>query len=393
MDADHRVMRLRTVLAASVLVVGACSDGAEGATDRGAADTSTTALSAGTSDASSTSTTTTEPPTTSSESPTTSTTASRSASRSERPATGGRAVGGLAGRLTEDGTPVFLGDFADPFVLVADGSFYAYATNTRFTNVPVIRVSGGGQGEYVGEVLPELPAWTEEGHVWAPSVAPVGDGYVLYYSTRHTASGRQCISAAVGPAPEGPFVDETTGPLVCDLDQGGSIDPSPFRDADGSLWLLWKSDGNCCGWPTKIYAEPLAGDGLTSAGEPVELIRNDLGWERDVVEGPSMILIDGGYHLFYSANRWDTADYAVGHALCESVTGPCEKDGEPWLGTYDEATGPGGLEVIELPERVADFVVYHGWTDGEVGYENGQRSLYVAPIRWVDGQPVLINEL
>ena len=39
-----------------------------------------------------------------------------------------------------------------------------------------------------------------------------------------------------------------------------------------------------------------------------------------------MIAVDGEYHLFYSANRWDTEAYAVGHAVCESVAGPCVKD-------------------------------------------------------------------
>ena len=132
-------------------------------------------------------------------------------------------------------------------------------------------------------------------------------------------------------------------------------------------------------------------DGTGLAGDPVELIRNDLSWERDVVEGPSMIEVDGVWHLFYSANRWDTADYAVGHAVCETVTGPCVKDPEPWLASTDGTAGPGGLEVIELADRPNDLVVYHGWTGGEVGYPDGARALYARLIRWVDGQPVLVG--
>ncbi len=310
-------------------------------------------------------------------------------SSADRPLSRGLASGATAGRLATDGTPTFDGDFADPYLYAEDGTFYAYATNSFFTNVPVLIAGPDGSGARE-EALPDLPVWSEPGHVWAPSVVEVDGTYVMHYTTRHSASGRQCISVAVADEPAGPFIDDSTEPLVCDLAQGGSIDPSVFVDGD-DLWLLWKSDGNCCGIPTKIYAQPLTVDGLELAGDPVELIRNDLSWERDVVEGPSMIEVDGEYHLFYSANRWDTEAYAVGHALCETVTGPCTKDPEPWLADTDATSGPGGLEVITLDDRAVDLVVYHGWTGDEVGYPDGQRALYVRPIRWVDGEPILMQ--
>ena len=33
-------------------------------------------------------------------------------------------------------------------------------------------------------------------------------------------------------------------PLVCQTALGGSIDPDPFRDSDGILYLYFKNDGN-----------------------------------------------------------------------------------------------------------------------------------------------------
>ena len=38
-----------------------------------------------------------------------------------------------------------------------------------------------------------------------------------------------------------------------------------------------------------------------------------------------MRAIDGQIILFYSANAWATADYAIGYATCEAPTGPCTK--------------------------------------------------------------------
>ena len=52
-----------------------------------------------------------------------------------------------------------------------------------------------------------------------------GDGYIAYYTTADTASKRQCVSRAVAPSPVGPFVDDSTGPLICQSELGGTIDP------------------------------------------------------------------------------------------------------------------------------------------------------------------------
>lgn len=77
------------------------------------------------------------------------------------------------GRIARDGNPTFDGDFADPFLLPHEGDFYAYATNTLFMNVPVLAAYRDGSGGMVGDALPELPAWSEPHHVWAPSVSEV----------------------------------------------------------------------------------------------------------------------------------------------------------------------------------------------------------------------------
>ena len=63
---------------------------------------------------------------------------------------------------------------------------------------------------------------------------------------------------------EGPFEDHPEAPLVCQRELGGSIDPYPYRDADGRLYLFWKNDGNCCAQPVHLWVQPLADDGRRS---------------------------------------------------------------------------------------------------------------------------------
>ena len=286
-------------------------------------------------------------------------------------------------------------DWPDPDMLFHEDTIYLYATNTLWSNVPYLVAAPGEQLAWHGDAFPQLPSWSEPNWTWAPSVSEIGDHFVLHYTARHTASGRQCIGVATASSPAGPFVDNNNGPLICALDQGGAIDASVI-DYDGVPYLLWKNDGNCCAMPTIIYSQKLSADGTSLAGDPVELIRNDLSWEYDVVEGPSMVENGGVWHLFYAANRWDTPQYATGHARCATPVGPCVKTDVPVLATgYDTAgtlAGPGGMEVIDVPGSNQDIAIYHGWRDGVVGYDNNHRSGFIQFVEWVNGYPVLTTE-
>ena len=94
------------------------------------------------------------------------------------------------------------------------------------------------------DALPKLASWSTPGKVWAPEAVKLGLKWVMYYTTRAPNPEIQCIGVAVGDAPVGPYRDSTRAPLVCEADQGGSIDASPFVDQDGAAYLYWKNDGN-----------------------------------------------------------------------------------------------------------------------------------------------------
>lgn len=91
------------------------------------------------------------------------------------------------------------------------------------------------------------------------------------------------------------------------------------------------------------------------------------------------------YWLLYSANWWDSADYTVGAASCDSPTGPCTKVGQPWLASHHEASGPGGAEDF-TDVQGNHWVVYHAWTSDTIGYDDGgTRSLFAVPLD-LDGE-------
>jgi len=141
--------------------------------------------------------------------------------------------------------PVFTVDFPDPFILPHGDGFLAYATNAskpraniqmaHSRDLVTWRLLRGQSGQR--DALPDLPDWAAPGFTWAPEVMRIGGRYVMYFTVRERASDLQCVGAATAADPLGPFVPAGDGPLVCQRELGGSIDPSPFRDADGSLYL------------------------------------------------------------------------------------------------------------------------------------------------------------
>jgi len=273
---------------------------------------------------------------------------------------------------------VFCNDFPDPFVLRVGDAYDAYATNTDGFNVPVLSTHGlFGTGTRV-DALPQLPLWSTPGWVWAPSVLPRPSGYVLYYTTRDTASGQQCLSNAVGTDPRGPFLDASAGSLVCP--PGGAIDPSPYVDPSGQAYLVWKQD------QATIMGQPLSPDGRTLEGAPVPLLGATQSWEGGIVEGPSMVSANGHVYLFYSGNQWQTANYAIGYATCASPLGPCVDTPGPWLSSGGNVEGPGGPEFFTDPSGQT-WMSLAAWIDGQVDYPQGARNLFVLRVTFPYGIP------
>jgi beta-xylosidase len=268
----------------------------------------------------------------------------------------------------------------DPGVLNDDGRFYMVCTGGRFP----IRVSDNLiLWEDTGAAI--LPggsaAWSANGkRNWAPEIHRVGDRYVAYFTAVNGADVLS-IGAAWADSPLGPYTDRG-GPLV--EDPQGVIDATYFRDpGDGAHYLLYKIDGNAHGQPTPILIRKLAADGLSFAGAPVEILRNDSGsWEGGVVEAPWLVKRNGTYYLFYSGNVYD-GRYRTGVARADSLVGPYQKHGAPILANDDTWMGPGHGSVVSV--NGGDLFVYHAWrvSDGK------GRFVLVDLIDWVDGWPTI----
>ncbi|MFJ6678667.1 glycoside hydrolase family 43 protein [Microbacterium sp. NPDC091382] len=274
-------------------------------------------------------------------------------------------------------------DFPDPDVVSTDDGYVAFATGSHGLNIRVATSPDLGKWTVDRrDALPTLPAWASAGRTWAPEVAPLGEGYVMYVTAEHTASGRQCIGVATAASLDEPFSPASDEPLVCPVDEGGAIDAATFDDEDGTRYLLWKTDGNCCALDTHLMMAPLSEDGLSLTADPVTLLTQDQPWEGDLVEAPTLVARDGGYALLYSANDYGGDSYAVGAAWSDTLTGPYAKQEGPILSTSgsDGAfRGPGGQDVVATPD--GDVLVFHGWDEQYI-----YRGLHTAPLSLEQGR-------
>jgi hypothetical protein len=285
---------------------------------------------------------------------------------------------------------------ADPGALYADGAFHVYATSATHCvrgtchRYRVPRFTGADlamPGRLAGDAMPTRPGWVApaDDAIWAPATARIGDRYVLFFAATAAGSGSaglKCLGAATSATPAGPFAP-VADPLLCTPGYW-SIDPYPI--GDGERWyLLWRQDdgANVTG---RIVAAPLGSDGLALAGPATTLHVGAFPWEEGHPEGtpgigpienPAMARhpATGDWLLTWSANLWETRDYATGLAVCAGPLGPCGPigGGSPWVRTSADPGivtraqlgGAGGLSFVVGPggQLYAVLHAYRGAAD------------------------------
>ncbi|GGJ33215.1 glycoside hydrolase family 43 protein [Deinococcus roseus] len=282
--------------------------------------------------------------------------------------------------------PVLNINFPDPFVLKTSEGYYAYATNGEGRDIQMAFSKDLVNWEVKGDALGGLPFWAQGGLTWAPEVIQNEGKYLMYYTLRDRESNYQCISIAESDSPAGPFKDTSDKPLICQADEGGSIDASPFRDQNGDLYLYWKNDGNAIGFLTYIYGQKLSKDGKTLLDKPVQLIHNRELWEGNLVEAPTMHYQEGYYYLLFSASDFASDLYGVGYAVGKSPLGEFKKfEDNPIVYSVGEVAGP-GHQTVTTDDAGNTWLVYHAWTAGFTGDDVGKRTMRIDPIQFKDGK-------
>lgn len=263
-------------------------------------------------------------------------------------------------------------DVGDPDVLpVPAGSvalpgsrpagYLLFSTTDWRSHVPVQWSANLRQWTSLPDALPRLPRWAKptRSMTWAPSVVAVPGGYDLYVSTEDRVTGRECLAVAVSRFPAGPYQAVGNRPLVCQASLGGSIDPFAVHGPHGHLHLVWKSNGDSVGLPTRLWTQALSPSGTAVTGSAHQLLVDSQAWQGGNVEGPAVApAAGGGWWLWYSGGQWNRKTYATGLAFCHDLTGTCRPvSSGPWLAGTKTLMAPDGVDVFVNHQGVLEMAV------------------------------------
>ena len=216
---------------------------------------------------------------------------------------------------------------------------------------------------------------------WAPEVLVHEGRYWLYYTAKQFPDDKNHsnrVGLAVSDRPEGPFED--LGVLV----KHAALDASPFRDADGTLWLYYVTEyGNERGLaPGRIWVDRLL-DPAHVADQATQLI--DLHFWQ---EGPVMHRQqDGRYRLTYSIGAWTNDTYRVVQAVSDRPNGPFVESDRVIMQSTAVVKGPGHHNLFTGPDG-APWLVYHGWDPAMTArYPRVDRLLVEADGTWRSAGP------
>ena len=246
------------------------------------------------------------------------------------------------------------------------------------------------RGPAVFKVAPEwiahiVPA-NRHMQYWAPDIMKVGDRYLLYYAVSSFGKMTSAIGLATNPTldPEDPayhWRDEGYVVRSQDGDGYNAIDPSVFRDGDGSLWLTF---GSYWSGIKLIQLDPQTGKRIAADSKMFSLAYNDS------IEASYLCRHDDYYYLFVnwgSCCQGPKSTYNIRVGRSKLVTGPyldeagvdmLHRGGSLFLATTNgPLIGPGHAGTLKAEGKdwfTSDF-------EGDLR-RGGRATLAIMPLRW-----------
>lgn len=239
-------------------------------------------------------------------------------------------------------------------------------------------------------VFKEAPHWTLEwvpehrGRFWAPDLIKLGGRYLLYYSVSTWGSRQSAIGLAVNQTlntEASNYKWEDLGAVIktTSKDDFNAIDPYPFLDEHGTLWLVFGSY-----WSGIKLIEL---DSTTGLRKSTNSTIYSLAWNESIEAG-ALFYKQGFYYLFVNWGQCckgtnSTYEIRVGRAT--KIIGPyVDREGKEMLkgggslllSSISPYIGPGHPAFFEHNGKL--WMSYHYYDSRSMG----RPSLDIIPIEW-----------
>lgn len=304
--------------------------------------------------------------------------------------------------------------FADPSVVSNNGQFYGMATGSLVSSAQGDIASGPWTAE--GVALTARPSWATGSSMWAPDLEQISSTeWVLYFAAPVTGldSGQRCIGAATASSPLGPFTPVSGGPLVCPgladtptaddtvpnrpISTAGVIDPSGFKDSDGTRYLLYKTQQ----LPSSLRIVRLnaAGTHVYSGATSRQLLRDDR-----IVENPVLVKRNGAYVLFASRGPYNQCSYETiwmrTSSLAANAFDTVAQNTLLTSSSTNGVCGPGGADIAAALDG-GQRIFFHGWLCGgspcPSGFNSqtdtgGNRAMFLGVLGWDANNNPMVNK-
>ena len=204
----------------------------------------------------------------------------------------------------------------DPYVVVADGVYYAYGTGWKC----YVNRSGRLDGEWVlSDKSPTVIVPDDfVKQNWAPEVHVVNGKYYMFTTYFSSKTQHRGCSVFCAEHPEGPFVQISDGHFTPDY--WDCIDATLYFDENGQPWSIFVHEWTCTPDHVGLFSVAKMSDDLTHLiSEPVDLFRaDDAPWSAaGVTDGCFMYRTKGGKLLMIWSN-FAADGYCVGIAESEN---------------------------------------------------------------------------
>lgn len=272
--------------------------------------------------------------------------------------------------------PVLYADYSDPDAIrVGDDYWLTASSFSHVPGLPLLHSRDLVNWELVGHALPRLtPAAVyrepQPGKgVWAPAIRHHGGKYWIYYPDPDFG-----IYALTADDPRGPWSEP-----VLVAPGRGLIDPCPFWDAEGRVWLIHAWAKSRAGFNNRLTLLRLNSDGLSVAEDCGVVIDGDQLPGCTTLEGPKLYQRNGWYYLFAPAGGVTQGWQYVFRS--RDLRGPY--DVRNVLAQGDTPiNGPHQGALVDTPQ--GDWWFLHFQDQGAYG-----RVVHLEPVAWRDDWPLV----